>query len=169
MAMGQGDTRLSEADRELAFKVRKALHEYEPIRATRPPLEIDVREGRVHLRGRMRTLAMKEISEYMIMRLEGVRAVRNEVLTDPEVARAVADVLAADADLGPLCIQVDARYGEVVLAGRVPDETLADRAMQLAATVHGVENATNRMRLAPRPTPLAGEGAAVTEAAELPA
>jgi osmotically-inducible protein OsmY len=145
------DTRAAESDRQLAVQIPKALHEYEPIRATKPPLEIDVHEGRVHLRGRMRTLAMKEIAEYMISRLEGVRAVRNEVLTDPEIVRRVADALASDPELGPLCIQVDARYGNVVLAGRTPSGAAADRAMQVAAAVPGVENVVSRMRVVPPP------------------
>jgi osmotically-inducible protein OsmY len=153
------DTLAAEADRELAVNIRKVLLDYEPIRATRPPLEIDVQEGRVHLQGRMRTLAMKEIAEYKIMRLEGVRAVRNDVLTDPEVVRRVTDALASDAGLGPLCIQVDARYGNVVLAGRIPSGTAADRAMQIAATAPGVENVVNRMRIVAPSEPAAGRPA----------
>jgi osmotically-inducible protein OsmY len=153
------DTPVAESDRELAVNVRKVLLDYEPIRATKPPLEIDVQEGRVHLKGRMRTLAMKEIAEYKIMRLEGVRALRNDVLTDPEVIRRVTDALAADPELGPLCIQVDARYGNVVLAGRIPSGAAADRAMQIAATVPGVENVVSRMRIGEQSASAAGRPA----------
>jgi osmotically-inducible protein OsmY len=153
------DAAAAEADRELAVNIRKVLLDYEPIRATRPPLEIDVQEGRVHLKGRMRTLAMKEIAEYKIMRIEGVRAVRNDVLTDPEVVRRVTDALASDPELGPLCIQVDARYGNVVLAGRIPGSAVADRAMQIAATVPSVENVVSRMRIAAPSGPAASSTA----------
>ena len=51
----------------------------------------------------------------MVVRLEGVRAVRNDLVADPEVMRDVADAVAADAEFGPLCPRIDVRYGVVSL------------------------------------------------------
>src|SRR5262249_45289424 len=110
---------LPNADRHLLTAIRKVLWAYEPLRATRPTLEIFVRDGRVTLSGRVRTLAIKEISEYMVFRLDGVRAVRNDLVADPEVMRDVADAIAADPELGPLCPRVDVREGVVSLSGDV--------------------------------------------------
>ena len=136
---------LSDKDADLVDRVRKALWEYEPLRATRPRLEVHVDGGRVTLSGRMRTLAMKEISEYLLRRLDGVNAVRNDIVADPEVIQAVADALATDPELGPLCIRVDARDGDVVLAGDIPSEALADRALDVASRVPVAERVGSRM------------------------
>ena len=141
----RSDSGLSDADADLVNRVRKALWNYEPLRATRPRLEVWVNGGRVTLGGRMRTLAMKEISEYLLRRLDGVNAVRNDVVADPEVVQAVADALSTDPELGPLCIRVDARDGEVVLAGDVPSEALASRALDVASGVPVAERVGSRL------------------------
>ena len=139
---------LSDADQELLASIRKTLWGYEPPRGTRPSLNIEVRDGRVRLAGRMRTLAMKEISEYLLLRSKGVRGVRNEVITDPEIVRAVADVLATDEQLGPACIRVDSRDGRVILSGSVPDEALIQRAVELASGVPLLTDVESRLVVA---------------------
>jgi len=136
---------LSDRDAELVTRVRKALWTYEPLRASRPSLDLEVDGGRVTLGGRMRTLAMKEISEYLLRRLDGVNAVRNDVVADPEVIQSVADALALDPELGPLCVRVDAREGAVVLIGDVPNESVADRALDIAGRVATVDSVSSRM------------------------
>jgi hypothetical protein len=123
---------LPEEDRELLLEIRKALWAYEPLRATRPTLIIGVQDGRVVLSGRVRTLAIKEVAEYLVLGVAGVRAVRNDLLADPEVARSVADAVAADPELGPLCPRIDARDGVVHLAGDVPSSAVAQRLIDLA-------------------------------------
>lgn len=154
----------TEADRQLLAAIRKTLSSYEPLRATKPQLDVEVQEGRVRLSGRMRTSAMKEIAEYMVMRLPGVRAVRNDVVADPEVVRAVADALATHDRVGPACVQVDARNGMVTLAGAVPDESVIRTAEELAAGVPVVAGVTSRLTVRPEPAPVAN-GAATTIAA----
>ena len=141
----QAESDLSDEDADLVDRVRKVLWEDEPLRATKPRLVVQVDGGRVTLSGRMRTLAMKEISEYLLRRLDGVNAVRNDVVADPEVIQAVADALATDPELGPLCIRVDARDGDVVLAGDIPSEALADRALDVASRVPVAERVGSRM------------------------
>ena len=143
----RSESNLSDEDADLVEQIRKVLWSYEPLRASRPRLEVRVDGGRVTLSGRMRTLAMKEISEYLLRRLDGVNAVRNDVVADPEVIQAVADALATDSELGPLCIRVDARDGDVVLAGDVASEALADRAIDVASRVPVAERVGSRMRV----------------------
>lgn len=151
------DHAASEEDWELVPRIRKALSNYEPLRATRPALDVSVDDGRVHLRGRMRTMAMKEIAEYLVRRIDGVRAVRNDIVADPETIRAVADALAVDDQLGPACIQVDSRNGEVILMGSVPDEALIGRALDIAAGVPHVDGAKSRLVVRPDEPELFGE------------
>ena len=127
-----------DADRRLYLGLRRRLWEYEPLRASRPQLDLQVANGAVRITGRVRTLAMKEIIGYLCEKLEGVRSVSNELISDTEVTRNVADALATDSVLGPLCLQVDARAGLVTLAGNVPEPELEARAVELARTATGV-------------------------------
>ena len=135
------------ADRRVLNVISKTLLDYEPLRATRPILEVTVNEGLVHLRGRVRTSAIKEIAELLVLQLPPVRAVRNELIADPEVVRAVADALAAEPDLGPACPIVDARDGVVILIGEVASDELARRAVQIASTVPLVASVTSHLRI----------------------
>src|SRR5712691_6384903 len=116
-----------ESDRRLALALHRRLWAYEPLRATHPELELDVQQGAVRIRGRVRTQAMKEIVGYLCKRAEGVASVRNELVSDAELMRQVADALAADPDVGPLCIRVDARAGAVILSGELPGAELEPR------------------------------------------
>lgn len=165
------DDELPEADRHVYSVIRKTLLDYEPLRATRPVLDISVREGLVHLRGRVRTAAIKEIAELLVLRIPDVRAVRNDLIADPEVVRAVADAFAADPELGPVCPIVDARDGMVILAGTVPSEELARRAVDVAMAVPLVASVTSHLRVVPpAPAPstngVAAGGVAVAEPEE---
>lgn len=143
------DDELPDEDRHLYASIRKALWDYEPLRATRPILDISVRDGLVRLQGRVRTSAIKEISEYMLLRIPGIRAVANDLVADPEVVRAVADVIAADPELGPACPIIEVRDGVVILAGELPSEELARRAVEVAASVPNVLSVTSHLRVMP--------------------
>jgi osmotically-inducible protein OsmY len=143
------DDDLPEADRRALNVIRKTLLDYEPLRATRPILDVTVHDGLVHMRGRVRTSAIKEIAELLVHQLQPVRAVRNELIADPEVVRAVADAFAADPDLGPACPIVDARDGVVILIGDVPSDALARRAVEVASSVPLVASVTSHLRVAP--------------------
>jgi hypothetical protein len=147
--MFRGADDLPDADRHLLTAIRKALRGYEPLRATRPVLDIMVRDGRVILSGRVRTLAIKEISEYVVVRLNGVRAVRNDLVADPEVMRAVADVVGADPRLGPLCPRIDVRYGVVSLSGDVPSAAVAQELIDVVGRVPRVESVTSYLTVEP--------------------
>lgn len=158
--MFRSDDDLPEADRHLLNTVRRTLWEYEPLRATRPVFDLAVQDGRVHLEGRVRTLALKEIVEYLLRRIDGVRAVRNDLVADPEVVRAVADAFAADPEVGPCCPIVDARDGVVTLVGEVPSEEVARRAVELASEVPIVASVDSHLRVA-APAATAGNNGAV--------
>ena len=160
------DDDLPEADRRVLNVIRKTLLDYEPLRATRPILEVTVHEGLVHMRGRVRTSAIKEIAELLVHRLPPVRAVRNELIADPEIVRAVADAFAADPDLGPACPIVDARDGVVILIGEMPSEELARRAVEVATAVPLVSSVTSHLRVAPPALAHATNGAITVATAD---
>src|SRR5215213_4753205 len=113
------DDDLPEADRHLLDIIRRTLLNYEPLRATRPVLDVSISQGRV------RTSAIKEVAELLVLQLTGVRAVRNDLVADPEVVRAVADAFGDDPEVGPACPIVESRDGVVILVGDVPSEAVA--------------------------------------------
>ena len=144
-----------ESDKRLFMELRRRLWEYEPLRATRPKLEIDVSGGSVRLSGRVRTLAMKEIAGYICRRAEGVGALSNELISDTEVIQQVATALALEPELAPLCIRVDAREGVVTLSGELPSAEFEQRAIEAAGRTPVVAGVTSELvvrRYAPSPT-----------------
>jgi osmotically-inducible protein OsmY len=138
---------LPDAERHLMELIRKTLLAYEPLRATRPALDVTINQGLVHLVGRVRTSAIKEIAELLVHQLPGVRAVRNDLLSDPEVVRAVADAFAADPEIGPTCPIVESRDGVVILVGNVPSEAVARRAVDVASAVPLVASVTSHLKV----------------------
>ena len=142
-----------EADRRLFLELRRRLWDYEPLRASRPRLEVEPTHGTVLIRGRVRTLAMKEMVSYLCQRVEGVTAVRNELISDTEVERGVADALAADPELGPLCLRVDARNGVATLSGDLPRPELEVRAVEAARSAPGVVEVISDLAVRPQQRP----------------
>jgi osmotically-inducible protein OsmY len=138
---------LPDAERQLLELIRKTLLAYEPLRATRPVLDVTVNEGLVHMVGRVRTSAIKEITELLVHQLPGVRAVRNDLLSDPEVVRAVADAFAADPEIGPTCPIIESRDGVVILVGAVPSEAIARRALEIASAVPLVASVNSHLKV----------------------
>lgn len=152
-----------EADKRLFLIIRRRLWEYEPLRGTRPQLDMDVSGGIVRLRGRVRTQAMKLIAGYLVQRTPGVEHVHNDLTSDTEVVRAAADALAADPGLATLCLRVDARMGVVTLSGDIPSAELEPRAVEvvrMVPIVTGVESALVVRPGPTYPTIAAGAGAA---------
>ena len=132
-----------ETDRRLFFKVRNALWDYEPLRASGAQLTLDVEHQTVQVSGRVRSVAQKQLVNALVRRVEGVRAVDNRIVADPEIARDVALALARDGDLAEHVIQVVSQLGEVTLLGTVPTENLARRAIEITSglgTVHSVHS-----------------------------
>ena len=137
----------------VVFELERALHEYEPLRATRAQISVDVEGGRVRLRGRTRTEALRLIAGYLASFGRGVSEIQNELVSDDQVIRAVADALAADPLTAPHVLQVDCRYGDVTLTGEVDAAEAEARAVELARqvpTVTAVRSAIARVK--PHPT-----------------
>src|SRR5882762_4768315 len=87
---------LQKHEKKLYTRVRRVLWDYEPLRASHAEIFIDVQNDAVRLRGRVRTLPQKIISEMLVRRMTDVDSVTNDLVADPEVVRAVADALAQD-------------------------------------------------------------------------
>lgn len=141
-------------EKRLYVQARRALWEYEPLRASHAQLLIEVQGRAVRLSGRVRTLAQKVLAEVYVKRLPGVNAVTNELIADAEVIRSVADALARDPRTAPYVLRVDARHGAALLEGEVPDEATRRAAVEVAAAAPLVSSVRERLAIgAPRLPP----------------
>jgi len=138
------DRELAKDEKKTYTRVRRALWDYEPLRASHAEIFIDVDDDRVRLRGRVRTLPQKLIASGLVERLAEVGSVANELIADPDVVRAVADALARDPRTAAYVIRVDARHGLVTLRGEVASAAIQDAAMQIAASVPLVASVRNQ-------------------------
>lgn len=136
---------LEKAERRIYSRVRRALWDYEPLRASHAEIFIDVDGNAVTLRGRVRTLPQKIIAAALVERMTEVESVANELIADPEVVRAVADALAADPRTAPYIIRVDSRHGIVTLRGEVPNESIQQAATEVTTAVPGVGTVRNQL------------------------
>jgi hypothetical protein len=132
-------------ERKLYIKVRQALWDYEPLRASHAEIMIRVEGRSVSLSGRTRTLSGKIMAEVLVRRLKDVEAVRSTVVADPETVRAVADALAADHRTAPHVLRVESNHSVVSLMGQVPDEATRHAALEIASHVPEVSAVRDRL------------------------
>ena len=138
---------LGRAEKKIYTRVRRVLWDYEPLRASHAEIFIDVEGDIVTLRGRVRTMPQKLIAEVLVRRMTEVASVRNELISDPEVVRAVANALAQDERTAPYVIRVDSRHGMVVLRGEVPNEAIQRAALEIALGVPLVTSVRSQLTL----------------------
>ena len=143
----------SEEDQRAFHEIRRRLYAYEALRATHPTLELEVQHGTARLTGRVRTQAMKEILGYLCRQVDDVAVVRNDVISDTEVVRQVADALATDPILGPLCLRVDARDGVVTLSGDLPSAELEPQAIEVAGQADAAREVVSALVVRPAVRP----------------
>jgi osmotically-inducible protein OsmY len=144
---------LSDSEESLFYEVRRVLWDYEPLRSTRAPLAVEVSGSVVTLSGRTRTEALRLIGGYLVSFVSGVTEVRNQLVSDDQVIRAVADALALDPLTAPDIIQVNARYGEVVLLGTVTSGEANERAVEIARGVPSVNGVRSELAIVRRLEP----------------
>jgi osmotically-inducible protein OsmY len=116
---------------------------------------IAVQHGVVTLTGQVEREACKWEAERAAWRVEGVRAVAEEIEvhpegaipTDAEIAEAVANLLEWSADLDAKGIHARVENGWVTLEGLVAGLSASHAAGRLASQIRGVEGVSNRLRV----------------------
>lgn len=116
---------------------------------------IAVRHGVVTLTGQVEREDCKWEAERAAWRVEGVRAVAEEIQvhpeggipTDTEIADAVASLLEWDADLDATGIHARVENGWVTLEGSVALLSESQAAARLVSQIRGVEGISNRIRV----------------------
>jgi osmotically-inducible protein OsmY len=132
-------------ERKLYLKVRQALWDYEPLRASHAEILIQVVGRSVHLSGRTRTISGKIMAEVLVRRLSEVESVSSSIVADAETIRAVADALAEDPRTAPHVLRVESTHSIVSLMGQVPDEATRHAALEIASRVPEVAAVRDRL------------------------
>jgi len=125
------------------------------------PFEIDVDtlERVAHLRGTVETNKERMEAEKLARETHGVRTVINELtlgdhtvaenLTDAKIASIVKAKLAADPEINPFDIDVDADLGVITLDGLVKTNEQKMEAEKLARNTDGVKRVKNEIKVRP--------------------
>jgi osmotically-inducible protein OsmY len=135
----------SEVDRDISERVVNAIHADKVVRESRVPLEVEVRNAVVEVRGLVLSETMRDRVLYAAAATPGVSRVIDRLKSDPELETGVAHALAGDTRLAGLHIAVSSFQGIVTLTGSVPDAGLKAAALDLASQVPGVRQAIDRL------------------------
>jgi hyperosmotically inducible protein len=120
-------------------------------------IDVDTLDGEVTLRGQVDTDAEREDAERLARDTDGVRAVDNQLeighvglgeeASDAWIVTKVKSQLAADPEVNPFNIDVDATEGEVTLSGVVTGERAREEAGRIARATDGVKTVRNEIQV----------------------
>ncbi|MER3513352.1 MAG: hypothetical protein C4310_02240 [Chloroflexota bacterium] len=135
-------------DVDLQAQVEEAIWRYEPLRVLHAPLKAEVRNGEVTLTGIVPSRMMHYGLIETLRRIPGVRAVRDQTMTDPDIQQAVTLALAQNPETQPWSanVYVLSRNGFVQLTGTVPDAAAAETVVRVAQSVPGVRRVVNLLQ-----------------------
>jgi osmotically-inducible protein OsmY len=108
------------------------------LRDVQRSLAIDVEDQVVTLRGYVANQSQAERAAQIIRSVPGVMQVDRKLLTDDDMARAVADALRSDPATRPAELQVIAHHGTVDISGVAPDPATSRKIESVASQVPGV-------------------------------
>jgi hyperosmotically inducible protein len=143
----------TQQDQSITAAVQRALSAREPLRISIPQVEVQSAEGVVTLSGFEPSYTLRRLAEEVAASVPGVREVRNELSSDPEVEQSVALTLTQaprTREVSPW-IQVKAIMGVVLLSGDVPSKEVAAAAEEAAHSVRGVREVRNLLQVAITP------------------
>jgi len=125
---------------------------------------VEVDDGVVTLTGTVESYWKKLAAERAAVRVDGVRAVANDVVvkspdlrTDTDIAKDIADAFQANMLIPEDRIKVTLRNGWVILEGTVDWKFVRDQAETIAQKVKGVVGVTNLLTVKPRQENLLAE------------
>lgn len=136
------------SDVDLQAQVEEAIWRYEPLRVLHAPLKAEVRNGEVTLTGIVPSRMMHYGLIEILRRIPGVRVVRDQTMTDPDIQQAVTLALAQNPETQPWSanVYVLSRNGFVQLTGTVPDAAAAETVVRVAQGVPGVRRVANLLQ-----------------------
>ncbi len=138
-------------DADIAAEVYQTLRRYAPIYTTKAPIQVEVIDGVATLRGVVVGAALCDMAEQLAAAVDGVKSVRNELLDDPAIERAIAWALAIQPHLRLLTnvVRLKSYRGVVTLAGSVSSQAHKETAEAVTRSVPGVRDVVNRLVVSP--------------------
>lgn len=146
---------MHKSDSELQRDVLEEL-EWEPS-IDHADIGVAVTDGVVALSGYVKSYAEKVAAERAAMRVEGVRALADEITVryasdrktaDHEIAKRILDIFAYDVLIPEERIKVTVERGWVSLSGEVEWKYQSDEAARAAGKVSGVTGVSNNLAIA---------------------
>jgi osmotically-inducible protein OsmY len=109
---------------EIRLLVEEALFSYAPLRESHCPISVEVKDGRVELKGVVRSSVMKEMASRIAWSIPGVKEVVNNLLVDCQLEEEVAKRIASNPQTKAWAssVRVQVIRGQVRLKGKVPRE-----------------------------------------------
>jgi osmotically-inducible protein OsmY len=134
-------------DLDIYEAVVEAIESFNPIRETRVPVEVTVKDGVVTLEGIVFTDTMRRMILYAASTTAGVKKVIDRLYDDESLEIAVAQALAADPTLStiPSPISVSSYAGAVTLHGKVSSKQERLAAIAVASQIPGVRTVIDRL------------------------
>ncbi len=134
-------------DLDIYEAVVDAIESFNPIRETRVPVEVNVKDGVVTLEGVVFTDTMRRMILYAASTTAGVKKVIDRLYDDESLEIAVAQALAVDPTLKtiPSPIGVSSYAGTVTLYGKVNSKQERVAAIAVASRVPGVRAVIDRL------------------------
>lgn len=134
-------------DLDIYEAVVEAIESFNPIRETRVPVEVTVKDGIVTLEGVVFTDTMRRMILYAASTTAGVRKVVDRLYDDKGLELAVAQALMADPTLRMVSspIRVSSYAGTVTLYGKVSSKQERLAAIAVASRVAGVRAVIDRL------------------------
>jgi osmotically-inducible protein OsmY len=137
------------ADDELREDVYHRLRDCQLVRLDLPGITIHARDGVVWLRGHVSSDGKRRRTDEVLWGLDGLLELHNELVTDTDLAAAVAMALAYDPRTARERIGVYPSLGVMRLRGIVRTPTAQAGAWEIAAAVPLVKQVVNELRIDP--------------------
>jgi osmotically-inducible protein OsmY len=136
-------------DADLLQEINQALYDYPRLRVDLRGMQARVVDGEVWLKGHISSDLNSRLAEDQLKGISGLAAVHNQLVSDPDLAAAVAASLARDPRTRGQHIGVYPALGEVRLRGAVATSEARAAAAQVAAAVPGAERVVNELAVRP--------------------
>jgi hyperosmotically inducible protein len=148
------DAKTSVSDSWITSKTKIALFADERVKGTQISVDT-MKDGVVHLRGKVDSPEAKAAAEEIAKGIEGVKSVKNDLQVVPPASRKMVDAKDQDIekavkarlskDMQVKTVDVRTDSGVVTLTGEVPSIVAAAKASEMARGVPGVKSVKNEL------------------------
>lgn len=136
-------------DDEIHTEVRSAIYDYPRLRIDLPGIGIHVIDGVLWLQGHVASDLNKRMVQDQLGNIRGLSEIHNELISDTDLANAVAMALAKDSRTARERIGVYPILGNINLRGRVRTDAARTAAYEVARATPGVETVENALIVDP--------------------